>query len=121
MKDKNFVFLEGRISNDYRYMKTRDGREFATFTLMVNSYDKQTKDKTETKVYVFIRIMVFDKYQVEYLKRVKPHNGNRVSILGRVNSHLNEYKGVEFFQNDIVVRDIHIVQTKTKQDINEQL
>lgn len=112
MIDKNFVFLEGIVGDDYKYMKTRDGKDFATFTLYINSFNKEYRDKTEAAIYVHIRIMVFDARLVEYLKKVKPRNGNRVSILGRLNSHKNEYKGTELWQNDVVVRDIHIIKTK---------
>lgn len=103
--------LEGRIHDDYKYMRTRDGREFATFTLLIRSYDKDLRDDSETKADIKVRIMVFDYKLVQYLKNVNAHNGCPVSIFGRINSHTIEYKGKYFVMNDVVVRDIHLIKT----------
>lgn len=116
MKFKNVVFLEGRIADDYKYMRTKEGRTFATFTLVVRSFDKDFSDNTERKVDIFIRIMVFDNKLVEYLKKVGAHNGNIVNIMGRLNTYQKEIEDKIYMTLNVVVRDIHVVKTKNEDD-----
>ena len=74
--DKNIVMLEGIIGDDYKYGKTQDGKEYATFSLCINSYMKEFADSTErTHSQTYIRIFVFDKKQVAYLQKVKARRG----------------------------------------------
>lgn len=114
--DKNIVWLEGVIGDDYKYAKTQDGKEFATFTLLVRSYMKEFADKTEKRDYTYLRIMVFDSKLVEHLHKMSARRGHRVSVLARLNSHRQEYKGNAFVQVDIVARDIQIIKTNNQQD-----
>lgn len=112
-KDKNIVILEGLIGDDYKYGKTKDGKEFATFSLCINSFDKEMADSTErTHSQAFIRIFVYDKRQVEYLHRVNAHRGQRASIYGRLISFKNEYKGNTFMTNNVTCRDINIIKNR---------
>lgn len=117
--DRNVVLLQGKIGNDYKYLKTKRGSEFATFTLCLEAFDKEERDKTENRNTVYIRIMVFDDLLVQYLHKVGARSGNKASIYGRVNSHRVTSKNVTFVQNDIIVRDIHIVKTQSDKDIIE--
>ena len=113
MLDKNIVFLEGLLGDDFKFGRTDEGKEYATFSLCVNSFIKEISDKTErSHSQNFIRTTVFDKKQLEYLKRVDAHRGLRVSVFGRISSFKTEYKGIEFIQLSIIVRDISIIQTK---------
>lgn len=113
MKDKNIVWLEGLIGDDFKYAKTKECKEFCTFTLCLNSYLKELADSTEQMHNnTFIRITAYDKKLLEYLKRVRAHRGQRVSIMGRLSSYKSEYKGVELIQLSVVVRDISVIQTK---------
>lgn len=123
--DKNIVFLEGVIGDDFKYGKSENGKDFATFSLSVNSFVKEISDQTErTHSQNYIRTTVFDKKQLEYLRKVNAHRGQRASIFGRISSFKTEYKGVEFIQLSIIVRDIGIIQTKaikkTKENDGEQ-
>ena len=114
MLDKNIVWLEGLIGDDCKYGRTEDGKEYFTFSLCVNSFIKEISDKTErTHSQNFIRTTVFDKKLIAYLRRVDAHRGMRVSVFGRVSSFKTEYKGIDFIQLSIVVRDIAIIQTKS--------
>lgn len=125
MLDKNIVFLEGLVGDDYKYGRTSDGKEYATFSLSCNSFIKEISDNTErTHSQNFIRTTVFDKKLVAYLRKVDAHRGQRVSVFGRISSFKTEYKGIDFIQLSIVVRDIAILQTKsfkkkTKKDDTE--
>ena len=112
--DKNIVFLEGVLGDDFKYGRTEDGKEYATFSLCVNSFIKEISDQTErTHSQNYIRTTVFDKKQVEYLRKVNAHRGQRATIFGRISSFKTEYKGIEYIQLSIIVRDIGIIQTQT--------
>lgn len=110
--DLNIVFLQGKIGNDLQYKKTSEGSQFATFSVVVNSFSKDMKDSTEKRSETYIRVMCFDKHIVEYLQRVNAKQGNKVSILARLNSHKSEYKGISFIQNDVIARDVVVVKVK---------
>lgn len=110
--DLNIVFLQGKIGNDLQYKKTSEGAQFATFSVVVNSFAKEIKDSTERRTETYIRVMCFDKYIVDYLQRVNAKQGNKVSILARLNSHKSEYKGISFIQNDVIARDVVVVKVK---------
>lgn len=119
MLDKNIVFLEGLIGDDFKYGRTEDGKEYATFSLCVDSFIKEISDKTErTHSQNFIRTTVFDKKQLTYLRKVDAHRGMRVSVFGRISSFKTEYKGIEFIQLSIVVRDIGVIQNKSMKKKN---
>jgi len=110
--DKNIVILEGLIGDDFYYGKTQDAKEFATFSLCINTYIKELADSTErTHSQAYIRIFVYDKKQVEYLKRIEVHRGMRASVFGRITSFKTEYKGNSYMTNNVVCRDITIIQT----------
>ena len=112
-KDKNIVMLSGIIGEDARFDKTQEGKEYYTFSLCVNAFTKEISDATErTHSQTYIRIMVFDKAQIEYLHKVNVHRGQRANIFGRLTSHKNEYRGNTFVTNNVVCRDIEIVKTK---------
>lgn len=114
MLDKNIVWLEGVIGDDFKYGRTEDGKEYATFSLCVNSFIKEISDKTErSHSQNFIRTTVFDKKLITYLQRVNTHRGMRVSVFGRISSFKTEYKGIEFIQLSIIVRDIGVIQSKS--------
>lgn len=110
--DLNFVMLQGKIGNDLQYRKTKDGANFATFSIVINSYNKELKDKTEQRNETYIRIMAFDNRIVEYMQRVNAKQGNRVNVVARLNSHKSEYKGVAIVQNDVVARDVTVIKAK---------
>lgn len=119
--DKNIVMLEGVIGDDYKYGKTQDGKEYATFSLCINSYMKEFADSTErTHSQTYIRIFVFDKKQVDYLQKVKARRGQRASVFGRLTSVKNEYKGNTFITNNVTCRDVTIIKNKKEKDNGEQ-
>ena len=114
MLDKNIVWLEGLIGDDFKFGRTEEGKEYATFSLCVNSFIKEISDKTErSHSQNYIRTTVFDKKQIEYLRRVNAHRGQRASVFGRISSFKTEYKGIEFVQLSVVVRDIGVIQSKS--------
>lgn len=113
MKDRNLVILEGIVGDDYKVAKTQECKEYVTFSLCINAYDKEYADSTErSHSQTYVRCNVFDKKMVEYLKNVKAHRGQRASVFGRISSYKSEIKGVDFFTNTVTIRDISIIKTK---------
>lgn len=117
MLDKNIVLLEGLIGDDAKFGKTKEGKEYFTFSLCINSYIKEMADSTErTHSQTYVRIFCYDKRQLEYLRKVKARRGLRASVFGRLSSTKNEYKGVVYMTNSVVCRDIAIIRTKGTND-----
>lgn len=112
--DKNIVILEGKIGDDFKYGKTTEGKEFATFSLVISSasaFHKGYQDDSERrKPETYLRIMVFDAKQVDYLHKIGAKNGHTAIIYARLSSHKTEYKGIDFIQNNVVVRDLSIIK-----------
>ena len=112
-KDKNIVILEGVVGDDYKYKKTQEGKEYATFSLCINSFDKELADSTErTHSQAYIRIHVYDKRLLEYLQKVDAHRGQRANVFGRLVSFRSEQKGISYIVNNVICRDISIIKTK---------
>ncbi len=111
--DKNFVHLEGSIGDDIKWGNADNGNPYCTFTLIVDSYFKETRDPTERDhSRTFIRVFVYGKPQLEYLKRVSVRQGNRASIFARLSSHKTEFGSKTIIQLNVVVRDITIIKTQ---------
>lgn len=113
--DKNIVILEGVIGDDFKYGKTQEAKEYATFSLCINSFIKELADSTErSHSQTYIRIFCFDKRIVAYLKKIGAHRGQRASVFGRLSSVKNEYRGNTFMTNNVTCRDIVVIQTTEK-------
>lgn len=112
--DKNIVLLEGVISDDYKMGKTSEGKQFVTFSLVLNSFSKEYADSTEsTHSKNYIRLFIYDKKLIDYLTRIEAHQGQRASVFGRLSSTKTEYRGKNFMSNSVICRDIKIVKTKS--------
>lgn len=124
MLDKNVVILEGVAGDDVKFDRATNGKEYCTFSLCMNAFNKELGDEDEmTRSTTFIRVMVFNNRKaklVDYLRRVGFHRGQRVNIFGMLASHKSEYKGITYIQNNVIVRDITIVQTKTNNKFKKQ-
>ena len=117
MLDKNLNFYEGVIGDDYSMKRAKTGKEFITFSLCVNAFFKDMADDTErTTSQQYIRIFVYDKKCIAYLKKVKARRGNRAFVFGRVQSVKNEYRGIEFITLSIMARDVAIIKTKADKE-----
>ena len=119
--DKNIVILEGVIGDDAKFGKTQDGKEYYTFSLCVNAYAKEFADTTErSHSQTFVRIFIYDKRQLEYIRKVNAKRGQRASVFFFFFSFKNEYKGITFMSNNVICRDIVIIKTKKEETKNEK-
>lgn len=122
MLDKNIVMLEGIIGDDAKFGKTQEGKEYFTFSLCINSFMKEIADSTErTHSQAYIRIFCYDKKQLEYLRKVNAHRGQRASVFGRLSSYKTEYKGNAYITCNVICRDIMIIQTKPEKEKENKL
>jgi len=114
--------LEGIAGDDVKFARATNGKEYCSFSLCINSFSKDLGDEDEsTRSQTYIRVMVFNNRKgklVDYLKRVGFHRGQRVNVFGAISSHKSEYKGIALVQNNVVVRDITVVTTKAKKNID---
>lgn len=111
--DKNIVILEGVIGTDAKYGKAKNGKEYFTCSLSINAFMKEYADDTErTNSQTYIRLFVYDKRQVAYLRKVNAHQGQRATVFGRLSSCKNEYRGNTFMTMNVITRDIRIIKNK---------
>lgn len=109
--DKNFVMLEGQVGDDLSYGRTQDGKDYGTFSLLLNGYSREYHDSSERQHgFTIVRVMVFDVRLVERMRSLKVRSGTRVGVFARLNSHRTEYRGISYIQNDVVVRDLYVVK-----------
>lgn len=115
--DRNDVYLEGRIRHS-KFGKTKTGKPYATFALVVHDlYNKEYRESTEGhKDWDSIRIMVFDKKLVDYLRAVKMQDEQKAIVNARISSGRTEHKGETFIQNVIIARSISIVKVVKTSD-----
>lgn len=113
MRDKNIVLLEGRIGEGLKYSHSVNGNEYCTFMLEIDAYYKEMADQTERDHgFTLVRVFIYDKRQLEYVKRVDMKQGNKVSLLARLNSKSTEIGGKTIIQNNVIVRDISVIKTQ---------
>lgn len=116
--DLNLCLLVGQIGNDYKYARCSNGKEMATFSLCLNAFDKEFADATErTHSQTYIRVLCFDKKQIEYLRKVNAHQGQRAFVIARLTSFKNVYKGINYMSNGVVCRSITILKTSEDRQI----
>lgn len=126
--DKNLVILSGVSGDDVKFARATNGKEYCTFLLLISTFDKELGDESpNSRGMDMIRILVFNNKRgklVDYLKKVGFRRGMRVTVMGRLQSYKSEVHGVTIIQNNVMVRDIECVMTKsykekkTKENIN---
>lgn len=122
-KDVNEVTLCGIVGDDLKFGRAVNGREYCTFSLSVVPYNKKHGDNENesTRSVNYIRIVCFNhrtSKQVDYLRSVNFHRGQRVKLFGWLSSRKTEIKGIDIVQLSVVVRKIEVI-IKNKQNISK--
>ena len=109
--DRNIVILQGRIGSVYKESKTQNGKPFVYFGLEIES--KSNSRSTENNYHQTLKVMVFRKKAVDYLKSVGARSGNRCIVFGFMSSFYDEIKGKSVLTNAINADECYIIKTKT--------
>lgn len=118
-KDINEVTLCGIVGDDLKFGRAVNGREYCTFSLSVVPYNKKHGDNENesTRSVNYIRIVCFNhrtSKQVDYLRSVNFHRGQRVKLFGWLSSRKTEIKGIDIVQLSVVVRKIEVISKQEK-------
>ena len=111
---QNQVFLKGQIGNDLKFGKASTGKKYISFSLIVNSSQKEVSEDA-TRSVEYIRIFIFNnkkKRMVEKLEEMGLKKNMFVSIIGRLQTARTEFKGNPIIQLSVQVIDLSIIQTK---------
>ena len=112
---QNQVFLKGQIGNDLKFGKASTGKKYISFSLIVNSSQKEVSEDA-TRSVEYIRIFIFNnkkKRMVEKLEEMGLKKNMFVSIIGRLQTARTEFKGNPIIQLSVQVIDLSIIQTKS--------
>ena len=108
--DRNDCRLVGKIGSVLKEGKTQNGQTYIWFALNIEA--RSNANSTENNYRQSIHVMCFKKNVVDYLKRVKAHQGNTAIVFGFISSFPDEIKGKAVTVNAINANDIYIAKTK---------
>lgn len=117
---QNQVFLKGQVGDDIVFKRTKNNKDYCSFSLIVNHDNKYLSDE-ETNSVEYIRIMIFNnkrKKLVDKLKEMGLRRGMFVGIVGRLQTARTEYRGIRLVQLTVQVNDLSIIQTKPQNKEN---
>lgn len=117
--DINRVELKGRIANDISYRKTKNGNEWATFSVVTNEYNSKAEIDKDKSIPTWTDVAVFNPTIVEKLKSKKARSGNCVWLVGKLYSSKKEKNGYKFTYTNVIVSEFELV--KTKNDNNTEM
>lgn len=112
--DRNDCRFVGRIGSSFKEGKTQNGGSYIWFPLELEA--KANASSTDNNFRQSIHIMCFKKHVIDYLKRIRAHQGNTVVIFGFVSSFPDEIKGKNVVVNAINANEIYVVQTRPYND-----
>lgn len=115
--DKNLWIGEGFVGDKVRFMRASNGSEYVSFILEVSHSKKIVSDNEDVRFDRFkelIRIIVFKKQLVAYLKSCGLKKGMRVNILGKLHTTKTEYKGIDLIQIVVHVMDVSVIPKVNK-------
>lgn len=98
----NKVQLIGRVTKEIDLRTTQSGKYVVKFTLAVS---RRAKDEAD-----FISCIAWDKKAEIMEKYVR--KGDRIGIVGRMQTGSYEKDGHKVFTTDIIVEDLEFLQTK---------
>ena len=102
----NKVFLIGRTTKDIELRYTSSNKALTYFTLAVNRLKSDGAD--------FIRCIAWEKTAELLEKYVK--KGNRISVIGHIQTSTFEKDGEKKYNTDVVVETIEFLESKPKEE-----
>ena len=112
--DKNIVILQGRIGSVLKEGKTQNGNTFMYFGLDIES--KANANSTDNNYRQTLKIMVFKKNVIQYLRNVKAHTGTTVLVFGFMSSFYDEVHGKSLLVNALNANEVLCIMTRPYND-----
>lgn len=109
MADFNFLLLIGRIGAAMKEGTAKNGSKYLYFSIEIQS--KQTATSIERNQYQTLHVMVFRKPVIDYLRKVKAHQGNTVIVKGYLTAFPDTVNGKDVVVNAINGVECYIVKT----------
>jgi hypothetical protein len=112
--DKNQLILQGRIASPFKEGKTQNGDNYMWFLFEIESRANATS--TENNYHQKLNVMCFKPKVIQYLHRMKAHQGCVCVIFGFISAFLNEIKGKSLVTNAVNANEILLIQTRPFND-----
>ena len=112
--DKNQLILQGRIASPFKEGKTQNGDAYIWFLLEVES--KANATSTENNYRQTLNIMCFKPKVIDYLHKLKAHQGCACIIFGFISAFPNEVRGKSLITNAVNANEILLIQTRPHND-----
>jgi primosomal replication protein N len=109
MADYNQLWLIGRIGAAMKEGTASNGSKYMYFSIEIQS--RQTATSVERNQYQTLHVMVFRKPVIDYLHRVKAHQGNTVIVKGFISAFPDTVNGKDVVVNAINGVECYIVKT----------
>ena len=114
MADRNDCRFVGRVGERMKKGKTVNGQPYMYFDLAIES--KANANSTDNNFHQSIPIMVFKKPVIDYLERLKIHQGSPLVVFGFVSTYTDELRGITLKSNGINANEVYCIQTRPYND-----
>lgn len=102
MKSTNHITLCGRVGSSYKDGRSKSGNDYIAFAMEI---------ETRTEFRSVVHILCFNKDVIDYLRRLKVHEGTPIIVFGGVSSWASEIKGQRIIQNGVFAERIYVIKT----------
>lgn len=110
MADFNLLILIGRIGAAMKEGTAKNGSRYLYFSIEIQS--KQTANSIERNQHQTLHVMVFRKPVIDYLRRVRAHQGNTVVVKGYIAAFPDTVNGKDVVVNAINGVECYVIKTK---------
>ena len=112
----NEVHLKGRIADGLKFAKSKRGKEYATFSLVIEPSAKRKEAGSESLTYV--RVMVFDEDEVLYMHRRGAHTGMIAELYCYITSRkASVTKDKSIISNQVIVRKMILGEDEKNENV----
>lgn len=110
MADFNQLILIGRMGAAMKEGTAKNGSKYLYFSIEIQS--KQSANSIERNQYQTLHVMVFRKPVIDYLHRVKAHQGNTVVVKGYITAFPDTVNGKDLVVNAINGVEVYVVKVR---------